>query len=274
MLNIISLGAGVQSSVMALMAAKGHLKPMPTCAIFSDTQWEGKKVMAHLDWLEKQLPFPVYRVTYDNIRKRHMETAGIRTAEELSGNSNGQIPFFMEGAGMLMRQCTGTYKLAPLRKKIREIVGLKYRERSKGVLVHSWIGISVDEASRMKDAPEPYIQARWPLIEINFSREDCKFWFAKHYPGRVLTKSACIGCPYRPDKDWREMKMSDPDSFADAVEFDHALRVAGDGTYQRLGRRAFLHKSCLSLDEVDFRNLEDMGQLNMFEEDCEGMCGV
>ena len=37
-LHIISLGAGVQSSTMALMAACGEITPMPTAAIFADTQ--------------------------------------------------------------------------------------------------------------------------------------------------------------------------------------------------------------------------------------------
>jgi len=32
-MNIISLGAGVQSSTMALMAAHGEITPMPDCAI-------------------------------------------------------------------------------------------------------------------------------------------------------------------------------------------------------------------------------------------------
>lgn len=63
MLTVISLGAGVQSSVMALMAAKGQIKPMPDCAIFADTQAEPDHVYEWLDWLETQLPFPVYRVT-------------------------------------------------------------------------------------------------------------------------------------------------------------------------------------------------------------------
>jgi hypothetical protein len=35
-----------------------------------------------------------------------------------------------------------------------------------------------------------------------------------------------------------------------------------------------MHRSLRPLDEVDFRNLEDMGQMNMFNEDCEGLCGV
>ena len=58
-LNVLSLGAGVQSTVMALMAAEGEITPMPDCAIFADTQFEPESVYTHLDWLETQLPYPV-----------------------------------------------------------------------------------------------------------------------------------------------------------------------------------------------------------------------
>ena len=62
-IHILSLGAGVQSSTLALMAAKGLVTPMPQCAIFADTQAEPPSVYRWLDWLEKELPFPVHRVT-------------------------------------------------------------------------------------------------------------------------------------------------------------------------------------------------------------------
>jgi len=47
-LHIISLGAGVQSTTMALMAAHREIEPMPDCAIFADTGWEPKAVYDHL----------------------------------------------------------------------------------------------------------------------------------------------------------------------------------------------------------------------------------
>jgi hypothetical protein len=62
-IHILSLGAGVQSSTLALMAACGEVTPMPLAAIFADTQAEPDSVYRWLDWLEKQLPFPVHRVT-------------------------------------------------------------------------------------------------------------------------------------------------------------------------------------------------------------------
>ena len=68
--------------------------------------------------------------------------------------------------------------------------------------------------------------------------------------------------------------MNDPVSFADAVEFDHKIRSTGAGLAVYKEAKQYLHRSCKPLDEVDFRNLEDKGQLNMFNNECEGMCGV
>ena len=53
-LRILSLGAGVQSSTMALMANEGAFGPLPDYAIFADTGWEPKKVYEHLDWLKSK----------------------------------------------------------------------------------------------------------------------------------------------------------------------------------------------------------------------------
>ena len=62
-IHIISLGAGVQSSTMALMAAHGEITPIPKCAIFADTQDEPEAVYQWLDQLETLLPFPILRRT-------------------------------------------------------------------------------------------------------------------------------------------------------------------------------------------------------------------
>lgn len=93
MITIISLGAGVQSSTMAMMAARGMLTPMPDCAIFADTQSEPAAVYRHLDWLEKQLPFPVHRVTAGSLRDEILgATAG-------KNRMDARPPFFTLGGG-------------------------------------------------------------------------------------------------------------------------------------------------------------------------------
>ncbi len=269
MLEVISLGAGVQSSVMALMAANGEL-PMPNCAIFADTQWEPESVYAHLDWLEAQLPFPVHRVTNGNLRQETLKAS--QHGKDSKGKYAG-VPFFTlrgKERGMGRRQCTNEYKIVPIRRKIRELAGLKKGQRSRGVVAKTWIGISTDEAMRMKPSRDLWQENIYPLINAGLSRQDCLRWFEKKYPLRPLTKSSCVGCPFHNDAMWRDMKLTDPDSFQDAVDFDHTIR----NPHNDKDIKQFLHAQRKPLDEVDFRNLEDMGQLNFFNQECEGMCGV
>ena len=53
-LRVLSLGAGVQSSTLALMIEKGEI-PMVDCAIFADVKGEPQEVYKWLDWLETEL---------------------------------------------------------------------------------------------------------------------------------------------------------------------------------------------------------------------------
>jgi hypothetical protein len=48
-LTVLSLGAGVQSTTLALMAAQGEIQPLPDCAIFADTGWEPATVYRHFE---------------------------------------------------------------------------------------------------------------------------------------------------------------------------------------------------------------------------------
>src|SRR6266550_8880108 len=69
LLRILSLGAGVQSSTLLLMACEGELQI--DAAIFADTQWEPWWVYQHLDGLEKVAKaagIPIYRVTIGDLR--------------------------------------------------------------------------------------------------------------------------------------------------------------------------------------------------------------
>ena len=65
-LRVLSLGAGVQSTCLALMAARGEITPMPDYAIFADT-FEPKHVYDHLKWLESEVPFPILTVRNGDI---------------------------------------------------------------------------------------------------------------------------------------------------------------------------------------------------------------
>lgn len=265
-MEIISLGAGVQSTVMALMAAKGEITPMPDCAIFADTQWEPRAIYEHLEWLEKQLPFPVHRVTNGNLRNDAIANEPVRGRGKKKFSA---IPWFTENS-MGRRQCTFDYKIVPLNKKIRSLLGYQPRQRIPVGFVKVWVGISIDEIVRMKPSRERWIENKWPLIDKKLSRQNCLEWFQQQYPDRKLQKSSCLGCPFHNDAAWRELKNGNKKEWLDIVYVDAAIRYGGT----KKGEKQYMHRSCKPIDQIDFRNLEDMGQLNFFNNECEGMCGV
>jgi hypothetical protein len=258
-LKIISLGAGVQSSAMLLMALEGRFGDKPDCAIFADAQWEPKAVYEWLRRLEAEVsPFPIYRVTNGNIReKARYDTSGTRFIV---------IPTFVKnesgGTGMSPRQCTKEFKIIPIQRKVRQLVGPKGRAQS-------WIGISTDEAMRMKPSHLKWLVNRWPLIEANLSRYDCEQYLLKRM-GDVAPKSSCIGCPFHGDDHWQRMKSQEPAEFADACEFDKQIR-----TFPNMRGEKFLHRSCRPLDQIEFLH-EKQGRMfrDAFGNECEGLCGV
>jgi len=263
-LRVLSLGAGVQSTALALMAARGEIGPMPDCAIFADTQSEPSGVYEHLAWLETQLPFPVHRVTIGSLRDSVSKQA------RWSDGRFSAVPFFMDG-GMGRRQCTKEFKVEPIERKIRELIGLAYRQHGpKLPVVEQWIGISLDEMQRMKDSRRTYIAHRWPLIEARMSRRDCLRWMEeRQYP--KPSKSACTFCPYHDNAAWADMKANDPASFADAVSVDALIRSRG--TMRGMAKQQFVHRSLKPLADVDFSTPDKPGLFD-FANECEGMCGV
>lgn len=262
MLKTISLGAGVQSSTLALMAAVGEIEP-PDCAIFADTGWEPAAVYRHLDWLETQLPFPVHRVSHSNLREDVFAGSSPRSA------SFAVVPWFTvnpDGShGMGKRECTAQYKLEPLAQKQRALLGYAPRQRIPPGSIEIWLGITIDEAHRMKPARQAWQTNRWPLIERGMSRADCRAWIDRHgYP--QPPKSSCIGCPFRGAAAWADMRDKAPEEWAEAVAADRAIRDQQPKTGQQ-----FMHASRRPLDQVELRP-ESQGDL--FGEECAGVCGV
>ena len=268
-LHVLSLGAGVQSTTMALMAAHGEIEPMPDCAIFADTGAEPKGVYEHLEWLMSPnvLPFPVHLVSAGNLGE------SIAASRPKGKYLRVDIPAFAKApdgsVAPITRSCTRDYKITPIRRKVRELLGIAGKRSPKESVCVQWIGISRDEAGRMKPTREPWWESRWPLIEKMMSRQECLQWMKKNdYP--KPQKSACVFCPFHDIADWRSLTSEE---FEEAVEVDERLRDRPPEAYRAKGT-LYLHRACIPLKEVDFSTAEDRGQLNMFNNECEGMCGV
>ena len=274
--NIISLGAGVQSSCLVLMCAKREIKPMPDFAIFADTQDEPKSVY---DWLEKlkaMLPFPVYIVTAGRLST---ETLKMRVTADGRKYFRTHIPFFAKSAKgkkgkIVFRSCTADFKIKPIMKAIRARCEIKRGQ--KEISVTQYIGISWDEWHRCKPSREAWAQSRWPLIELKMTRHHCLEWMKENqYP--TPPRSSCVYCPFHSDREWKRLKNEEPEAFLKAVEFEKEIQAAKKNS-ENLDSTPFLHKSCTPLEDVDLRDDFDKGQMDIFgagHTHCEeGMCGV
>lgn len=270
-LVVLSLGAGTQSTVMALMAEQGYNgMPKPDLAIFADTGWEPPSVYEHLKWLKDQLSYEVITVSAGDIKEDLLRGRNPR------GHRFMDIPAYLtepDGkASVSKRQCTSDYKLDPIKAELRRRLGLTPGRRApRGVRVQMWLGISADEVARKKDSRDEWIINRWPLIEEGYSRAQLYTWFKERYPDRELPRSACIGCPYHSNSEWKDLKQNDPKSFAEAVFVDRALREMPHLRELSKGT-AYLHRSRQPLDEVDFANTKDYAEAML--EECEGLCGI
>jgi len=293
-LRVLSLGAGVQSTTVALLAAHGEVGPMPDVAVFADTGWEPRRVYDHLRWLASPnvLPFPVHVVSAGNIRHGLMRgargkrwasipaftktvtPAGTRVLQYEDDADGERVPVGYRTLarseieiGMITRQCTTEYKLVPIRRHVRVLAGIERKRAPSFPIVEQWIGISTDETIRMKPSFESWRVNRWPLIEMRMSRADCLAWLRRHdYP--LPPKSACIGCPFHSNARWRQIRDEDPKAWRDAVDADRRIRTGFRGMRGEL----YLHRSCVPLDRADLS--DDADQLDLWPLECEGMCGV
>lgn len=149
MLKLLSLGAGVQSTVLALMTADGTL-PRVDAAIFADTGWEPATVYRHLDRLAVVLDaagIPLHRVSNGNLRADSLDPA----------HRYASIPYFVRNPdgsdGMGRRQCTAEYKLAPIGRKARELLGAQPRTSAGCRRVRSPSSGSVSPPTRSVGCP-------------------------------------------------------------------------------------------------------------------------
>lgn len=112
-------------------------------------------------------------------------------------------------------------------------------------------------------------------------------WLAREYPGRRFPRSACLCCPFRSNKEWKEMRDTAPEDFEDACRFDDEARIRDESGLEererKTGRRLlvgvpYVHRQMIPLRMVNLDDAPDSGfqagGCGLLEEACEGMCGV
>ncbi|HDR4766654.1 TPA: phosphoadenosine phosphosulfate reductase family protein [Bacillus thuringiensis] len=267
-IHVLSFGGGTQSTALTLYALEHGINGVkPDYIIFSDTGWEPENVYEWVDkinnYIKERYDKEIIIINKKNIRDDILK--GVET-----GSRFASMPFFTKSEtgekGMIRRQCTEEYKIEPVNQKIRELLGYKPRQMIRE-MVHVWKGISIDEIHRVKPIQSRWQTAEHPLVDdLWWDRSKCIHYVESLGLGTPV-KSSCIGCPFHDNNMWRDLKINDPKSFADAVYIDQSIR-----NLERMNGECYLHQSRIPLDQVDFA----IDQMDIFEMlgECEGMCGV
>jgi hypothetical protein len=307
---VLNLGVGIQSTWLYLKACAGELKPLPEVAIFSNTQDELYATYDHLEWLKRNGTVPILTPT-----KGKLSVDLVKGQYCKNGNRFASIPAFTlhpDGkVGRARRQCTKEYKTEVIERCIRrDVFGLEPRQPlPRQTHLIQYFGISYDERVRkgrimervcrptfdhwilgnpLNNPPKvrrgsltvpypgPFVEPRFPLIDRQITREDCKAELKKLVPHHV-PRSSCKFCPFKTDEEWLEMSLNHPLDFAEACSIDAALRTPGGVANRAMDDPMFVHRTCQPLVQIDFKKLvDDKTQQKVFgfQEECTGMCGV
>jgi hypothetical protein len=265
-LRVISLGWGVQSFALACMSALGVL-PKVDAAVHGDTGWERPETYRLAEkwtpWLESRGIRVVTAKASDKVRFDFQDPNAT-----YKGYSP---PFFVvgpRGTGRIGRHCTDNWKRKPVTRWLSSELHRRGLKKTEGI-VDLWLGITLDEITRMRVSPVKYINHVFPLVqdlERPWTRQQTIDWLIEHNL-EVPVKSSCVFCPYRDRATWRDIQLNSPECWKQAVEVDAQIR------HMKEEYACYVSRQGKPLPECDFRSAEDVGQMLMWEdEECSGTC--
>lgn len=239
--QVWSCGGGTQSAAIAALIVQERL-PRPDIAVMVDT---GREKSATWRYAEAVLIPELAQagVTLEIIRKEDFATVDLYRENEETGEEDLLLPVYtslnLKANGELGKMptfCSNEWKQRVVRRWLRRVREVTACEQ--------WIGYSLDERKRLKAPDCRWLKPRYPLVQdVPLHRHGCVLVVTEMgWP--EPPRSACWMCSNMSDREWREMKESDPQDFAKAVALDYSIRERDPHFY--------IHESGLPLDQVVF----------------------
>ena len=266
---VLSLGGGIQSLALALLLDNSALPgyPKPDAAVFADTLSEPKWVYQNIETLQTLISYPILTTSYSDLEEDTWKTLRrqptIKRPAQTGQSIFFDIPTYI-GSGPppyhpTTRRCTSTYKIEPIRRKIREHFGWP-------LTVDQYLGISVDEADRIKESQVQYTRNVYPLVHSRWTRNDCLLYLQENWEQLTPARSACFFCPFHSPGEWLNIHANAPEMFEKACELDDAL-ASLDPPQHLYGKSSL--RQLLANDRLQGKfNLDPHG------EECSGHCFV
>lgn len=236
-MKILSFGAGMQSTALALMscenasaAMKKQKLPWPSVPVYDlvvicDLGFEAP-------WVMGQAEFVRTACLDAGIRYEHLDAPLYRDLMHDFGNKRVvSIPWWTLGndghKSRMPRNCTLEYKVQVISKFVRwEMLGYKkgQRLRDEDKKAHEMhMGFSFEERRRCKESPNPMFVNRFPLVEMGLVRAD-NYAYIRDVWGLETKASACAFCPFHRNYFFQHLKENLPDTYRQLLEVDGLLR--------------------------------------------------
>ena len=236
-MKILSFGAGMQSTALALMSCENSLslkkgQPMPHpdvpiydlvifCDLGMEPSWVMDQVMFTQDACEqvkisfKILDSPLHEDFMRNFGERRTVSIPWWT---LRGDGN---------KAKMPRNCTIDYKIEVIAKYVRwEVLGYRkgQRLRPEDRKAHEMhMGFSYEEQKRCKESTNPMFVNHYPLVEMKLVRAD-NYAYIRDVWGLETRASACTFCPFHRNYFFRYLRENLPEEYAQLVMVDELLR--------------------------------------------------
>lgn len=264
-MKILSCGAGMQSTALALMSCANKLLkekrakdfafeyiekvPIYDVVLFCDLGLEPSWVLNQVNFIKNAcewagIPFYVLK---NDLYKHYIENFGEKRVVS--------IPFWTRDVdgkkGKMMRNCTLEFKINIMQNFVRwELLGYKKGQRTKAedMKAHEMhLGFSKEEEHRCKENPHKMFVNKFPLCEMNLVRAD-NYAYIKDVWGLDTKASACCFCPFHTNYFFKYIKDNHKHEYEKTVKFDQMLEKAQPNT--KIRSKLYISKSRKRIEDL------------------------
>jgi hypothetical protein len=228
-LTTLSYSGGVQSHVILEMILRGdYPKPENFLVLNADPGMEDNRSYAFVDLAKQKckeagIDFITAKggnlyedlLTFRQCGKTRLDNPPYWTKNRVTGKK-----------GRLRQTCTQAYKIAPMRRALRQYLQDKFgiSVKSKRIpKVRTFIGFAYDEQHRCKQSDVKYVELAFPLIERGMCRDMIEGYY-RHNNIPKPPRSVCVACFANGLNHFRDMYMNRYEDWEKAVAVDEAIR--------------------------------------------------
>lgn len=259
-MKILSLGAGQQSTALALMSCenvihkqKFPLVPIYDAILFCDLGAEREWVYKQAHFIEnacRKAGIPLYVLKGKNLKEDYFSNYGrsrVVTIPFWSIDENGK-------KAKMTRHCTIDYKICQMQKFVKyQLLGYRKYQRIKPEDLHAHemhIGFTAEEQQRIFDSKHKLFVNKFPMVEMGLTRAD-NFAYVKETWGLETRGSACLFCPFHTNYFFDHCKKTCKSDYKTILEFDDL--IANGVPNARIGvptSRVFISRSRKRISEL------------------------